>query len=81
MSKIDKSKFVEISAKIARVGKAMRDADDATFEALAVHLDELIREQQRAMGLSEDEIAKIERESEAAVDAQILLDMAPLKGS
>jgi len=38
---------------------------------MATHVDELLRERCRTLGLSEDEIARIEEESEAAVDAQI----------
>jgi hypothetical protein len=38
---------------------------------MARHVDELFRERCRAMGLPEDEIAKIERESEAAVEQQM----------
>jgi hypothetical protein len=51
--------------------EAISHADGATFGAMATHVDELLRERCRTLGLSEDEIARIEEESEAAVDAQI----------
>jgi hypothetical protein len=51
--------------------KAMPHADDTQREAMAAHVDELFRERCRIMGLPEDEIARIEQESEQAVDQQI----------
>jgi hypothetical protein len=61
----------EIDAEIAAYVKAIQHADEATFAAMSAHVDELMRERCRAMGLPEDEIARIERESEAAVDRQV----------
>jgi hypothetical protein len=57
---------MEIDAEFAAYLNA-----DADNEAQAAHIDELIRERCRALGLPEDEIARIEQESEAAVDEQI----------
>jgi hypothetical protein len=68
---VAKSKLEEIDAELAAYSTAISHADnDATFEAMAAHIDELIRERARALGLSEDEIARIEQESETAVDEQ-----------
>jgi hypothetical protein len=50
---------------------AMEHADDATWEALADHLDALGDEQARIMGLPEDEITRINQEADAAVEEQI----------
>jgi hypothetical protein len=79
---IDFERIKEIDAKTAACFKAMRGADDATFEALTVHMDELVNERARALGLSEDEIARIERESSAAADEQIAAEIETfLQGS
>jgi hypothetical protein len=68
-----------IDIELAAYMKAISHADnEATFEAMAAHVDELMRERGRAMGLPEDEIANIEQESEAAVDAQISAEIAAL---
>jgi hypothetical protein len=49
----------------------MHHDDEATLALYASHVDELFRERSRAMGLPEDEIAEIERESETDVAKQI----------
>jgi hypothetical protein len=52
--------------------KAYENADDAaTMEALEKAIDDANDDWCRDLGLSENEIARINRESEAAVDAQI----------
>ena len=48
---------------------------EAAFEAMAVHVDELFRKRCRAMGLPEDEIARLERESEAGTAEHIVDEM------
>jgi type III secretory pathway component EscU len=62
---------------MAKCAHAMEAAikDHETWERLKVHHDELMRELDRAYGLPEDEIKRIEQEREAAVqeiiDAEI----------
>ena len=54
----------------AYLASRVRD-DPANFEAKAAHVEELLRQLDKAMGLPEDEIARIERETEAAIDKQL----------
>jgi|SRR5215831_16318187 len=68
MHKIDKNKIAEIDVELAAYINALDD--DASFDVKTAHIDELLRARMRAMGLPENEIARIEQESEAAVDAQ-----------
>jgi hypothetical protein len=71
-TKPDMAKLAEIDAELAAYSKAIKhEQDDGGFDAKATHIDELMRARMRAMGLPEDEIARIEQESEAAVDEQL----------
>ena len=54
----------------------MRHADAASRDAMEAHVDELFRERCRIMGLPEDEIVRIEQESERAVDEQIAAEIS-----
>jgi len=56
--------------------KAMRRADAASCDAMEAHVDELFRERCRIIGLPEDEIVRIEQESERAVDEQIAVEIS-----
>jgi hypothetical protein len=76
MDKVDKDKIAEIDAELAAYVKAIQHDDGAGFDAKAAHVDELLRRRMRAMGLPEDEIVRIELESEAAVDQQIADEQA-----
>lgn len=69
------SEIEDIDIEIAAYAKVMQHADDATFEAMEPHVDELFRKRCRAMGLPEEEIARIERESETATPQQIVDEM------
>jgi hypothetical protein len=60
-----------IDTEMAAYAVAMRHADDATFEVMASHVNELFRKRCRAMGLPEEEIARVERESETATAQEI----------
>ena len=60
----------EIDAEIADYAKAMQHTDDASLDAMEAHVNALLRERCEAMGLPEEEINEIMRES-AAVDASI----------
>jgi hypothetical protein len=74
MPKIDMDKFEQITTELVAYGKAMRHAHGPTFDAMASHVDELLRKRCRALGLTEDEIARIEQEKSPprkAVDQQI----------
>jgi hypothetical protein len=62
---------MRIDVELAAYCKAMLHADEATRAVMEAHVDELVSERCRAMGLPEDEIARIEQESEAAVDQEI----------
>ena len=53
----------EIDVELAAYIKTIQHADEATFAAMSAHVDELLRERCRAMGLPEDEITRIEQES------------------
>src|SRR5262245_13807628 len=68
---IDTHRIEEINPEMASYIKAMQHVDEATFAVVGSHVDELLRERCRTMGLPEDEIARIEQESEMAVDQQI----------
>jgi hypothetical protein len=63
--------FAKNNIELMAYAKAMQHADDAQYDAMAAHVDELLRQRFRIMGLSEEEIARIEQESEAAVNEQI----------
>jgi hypothetical protein len=56
--------------------KAMRHADAASRDAMEAHVDELFRERCRIMGLPENGIARIEQESEKAVDEQVAAEIS-----
>ena len=82
MPKIDMDKLKQISAELkqtnaelAAYAEAMPHADAATFDAMTARVDELLRERCRAMGLPEDEIARIEQEAKQDVDRQIADEM------
>jgi hypothetical protein len=60
-------KLKQSGAKMAAIASVMRGADESNFKALAFHLDELAREHARAIGLPDDEIAKIEQEVEREI--------------
>jgi hypothetical protein len=61
-------KLKQIAAEMTAYSNAIWHDDGPGFDAKAAHVDELLRERMRTMGLPEDEIAKIEQESEEAVD-------------
>jgi hypothetical protein len=65
------SELEEINDEMAAYLKVMQHADEATFEAMVPYMDELFRKRCRAMGLPDDEIVRIERESETATPRQI----------
>jgi hypothetical protein len=65
------SELKGIDTEMAAYAVAMQHADDATFEVMASHVNELFRKRCRAMGLPEEEIARIERESETATALEI----------
>ena len=57
--------------ELAAYLNSMEHDGDVGFDAKAPHVEELLRERCRAMGLPETEIVKIEQESEAAVNNEI----------
>jgi hypothetical protein len=73
----ERGRFAELHVERAAYLNAYSHAqDDATMRAMEAHIDELFREECRVLGLPEDEIARIERESKAAVDKQIADEIA-----
>jgi hypothetical protein len=69
--KPDMRRLEDITIEFDAHLKALPFGDDPTFDAKMTHLEELDREMSRALGLSEEEIARIEQESEVAVNKQI----------
>jgi hypothetical protein len=70
-----KKKLAANLVKLNKCFTAMKTADEATFEAMTAHVDELINEQMRIMGLPEDEIIRINQEAETAAEEQINKEM------
>ncbi len=72
---VDKEMLVKLEANrhlMAEYVKALQHADsEATSDALMKAIDTISDEFCMILGLSDEEIARINRESEAAVDAQI----------
>jgi len=68
---MNKDKLKAIDVELAAYLKAMQHADDAGWKAMEAHVDELFRERCRILGLPEDEITRIEQDSEVAVDEQL----------
>jgi hypothetical protein len=68
---MNKDKLAAIDVELAAYLKAMQHADDAGWRAMEAHVDGLLRERCRILGLPEEEIARIERNSEQAVERQI----------
>jgi hypothetical protein len=58
----------QIDAELATAAEAMQSArgDDAILNAIEARTDELVRKRARAMGLAEEEIARIDRDVEEA---------------
>src|SRR5262249_9890877 len=71
----NKRRLEQNNAELAAYVNAMQHTDSVNLDAMGAHVDELLRERCRIMGLPEDEIARIEQESETAVDEQIAAEI------
>lgn len=61
-----------ISAEMAAYAKEYsHHTDQSAIAAMDAHIDSLVREQGALMGLSKEDMDRIDMESEAAVEAQI----------
>jgi 3-phosphoglycerate kinase len=72
MAKPNLKRHAEICVEIAAYSTALGHATDKpTQEAMQAHIKKLLDEMMDALGLPEDEKARINAESKAAVEAQI----------
>lgn len=74
-----KARLAANVAEIKAWFEALNRVDDPNSPAAAAimaHIDALVDEQSRIMGLSEEEIARINAEAEAAVKQQIQAEIA-----
>ena len=68
----------DVMAEYVKALQAVADPNATAAEAIMQHIDKLVDERARILGLSEEEIARIDAESEAAVQAQIDAEKAAL---
>ncbi len=71
-TEIDVGRLKQIAEEIEAYIKAERNNDEPTSSVMRAHIDSLLDERARVLGLSEEEITKIKKEAEAcgSVDAR-----------